>query len=173
MNAIKIFKNCKIQKLREYAQSYGNIETILIPFIKEFSNEIHLLDDEGKHTRTMRKGTKLLKGFSGVEISERSFKILTGKNKRANDIIKAERKAVQEAENEIFRKQNFEDLENLRKEFATDSKFLEKIKYRIENYSSKHWRNWVRMKVCQRIANENFSAFTLSASQIRDIANEF
>ena len=47
--------------------------------------------------------------------------------------------------------------------------FVQKIKNRIENESSKDWRNWVRMKSCQAINNENFGTFELSAVDVSEI----
>ena len=77
---MKIFANATVTKLREYSQSYGSKETKKVDFIKEFDNEIQLFNYLGAHIRTMRKGTKLLKSFSGVEITERTFKSRTKKN---------------------------------------------------------------------------------------------
>lgn len=54
--------------------------------------------------------------------------------------------------------------------FTNNTDFLAKIKDRIENYPSKQWRNWVRMKVCSKIANERFDLLTLCATDIREIA---
>ena len=79
-----IYKNCEVVKLREYSKSYGSRETIKVSFIKEFNNEIWLLNNEGQHIRTLRKHTKLLISYSGILITERSFKILRGKNKKEN-----------------------------------------------------------------------------------------
>lgn len=47
--------------------------------------------------------------------------------------------------------------------------FAEKLRNRIENYPSKEWRNWVRMKVAQKITNERFDLLTLTAAEIRDL----
>lgn len=61
----------------------------------------------------------------------------------------------------------------LRTEFKNDPEFLAKIKDRINNFSSRQWRNWVRMKVCQRICNEKFYLLTLSSPEIAEISEEF
>ena len=63
---MKILENATITKLRENKKSYGLEETKKVDFIKEFDNEIQLFNSFGAHIRTMRKGTKLLKSFSGV-----------------------------------------------------------------------------------------------------------
>jgi hypothetical protein len=58
----------------------------------------------------------------------------------------------------------------LKKLFVENPDFLNKIKNRIENFSSKNWRNWVCMKVCNKVANGKFELLTLSASEIRTIS---
>ena len=77
---MKILANATVTKLKEYSKSYGAPENIEVSFIKEFDNEIQLFNYLGSHLRTMRKGTKLLKSFYGVEITERTFKSRTKKN---------------------------------------------------------------------------------------------
>ena len=62
--------------------------------------------------------------------------------------------------------------ELLRAAFATDPEFLAKIQNRISNFSSKDWRNWVRLKACNKITNGRFELLTLSAPEIRGIAFE-
>ena len=98
---MKILANAAVTKLREYSQSYGSPETIEVSFIKEFDNEIQLFNSFGAHIRTMRKGTKLLKSFSGVEISERTFKSRTKKNlQKHRENIKLEAEAAQKKAND-------------------------------------------------------------------------
>ena len=52
--------------------------------------------------------------------------------------------------------------------FQNNPDFHAKIKNRIENFSSKEWRNWVRMKVCQVLNGEKFGTFELGATDIRE-----
>lgn len=48
--------------------------------------------------------------------------------------------------------------------------FVNKLKNRINNYTSKNWRSYICMKVCSKIIeNEKFSELKLTASEIRDI----
>ena len=98
---MKILANATITKLREYSQSYGSEETKNVDFIKEFDNEIQLFNYLGAHIRTMRKGTKLLKSFSGVEITERTFKCRTKKNlQKHRENIKIEAEAAKKKAND-------------------------------------------------------------------------
>ena len=97
----KYLANATITKLREYSKSYGSEETKKLDFIKEFDNEIQLFNYFGAHLRTMRKGTKLLKSFSGVEISERTFKSRTKKNlQKHRENIKLEAEAAKKKAND-------------------------------------------------------------------------
>ena len=99
---MKILANATVTKLREYSKSYGSEETKKVDFIKEFDKEIKLFNSFGAHLRTMRKGTKLLKSFSGVEISERTFKGRTKKNLQKNrENIKLEAEAAQRKADEL------------------------------------------------------------------------
>ncbi len=98
---MKILANAIITKLRENKKSYGAPETIEVSFIKEFDNEIQLFNYFGAHQRTMRKGTKLLKSFFGVEITERTFKSRTKKNlQKHRENIKLEAEAAQKKAND-------------------------------------------------------------------------
>ena len=98
---MKILANATVTKLREYSKSYGAPEIIEISFIKEFDNEIELFNCFGAHIRTMRKGTKLLKSFLGVEITERTFKSRTKKNlQKHRENIKIEAEAAQKKAND-------------------------------------------------------------------------
>ena len=98
---MKILADATITKLREYSKSYGSEETKKLDFIKEFDNEIQLFNYFGAHLRTMRKGTKLLKSFSGVEITERTFKSRTKKNlQKHRENIKLEAEAAKKKAND-------------------------------------------------------------------------
>ena len=98
---MKILANATITKLRENKKSYGAPETIEVSFIKEFENEIQLFNYLGAHIRTMRNGTKLLKSFSGVEITERTFKSRTKKNlQKHRENIKLEAEAAKKKAND-------------------------------------------------------------------------
>ena len=98
---MKILANATVTKLREYSKSYGAPEIIEISFIKEFDNEIELFNCFGAHIRTMRKGTKLLKSFLGVEITERTFKSRTKKNlQKHREKTKIEAEAAQKKAND-------------------------------------------------------------------------
>ena len=101
INKMKILANATITKLRENKKSYGLEETKKVDFIKEFENEIQLFNYLGAHIRTMRKGTKLLKSFSGVEITERTFKSRTKKNlQKHRENIKLEAEAAKKKAND-------------------------------------------------------------------------
>ena len=101
INKMKILANATVTKLRENKKSYGSEETKKADFIKEFENEIQLFNSFGAHLRTMRKGTKVLKSFSGVEISERTFKSRTKKNlQKHRENIKLEAEAAQKKAND-------------------------------------------------------------------------
>jgi hypothetical protein len=63
-----------------------------------------------------------------------------------------------------------EQLKALEYVFTTDLDFKAKIKERINKSSSKNWRSFVKLKVCQRIANERFNLFELTATDIRQLA---
>ena len=98
---MKILANATITKLKEYSRSYGSEETIEVSFIKEFENEIQLFNSIGRHQRTMRKATKLLKSFSGDEITERTFKSRTKKNlQKHRENIKIEAEAAHKKAND-------------------------------------------------------------------------
>ena len=86
------------------------------------------------------------------------------KEKQAKEV--AEIKAKLQAEIDALGNQS----ELLKDYFLSHPEFLARIKDRIENYSSKQWRGWVRMKVCSKITLERFDLLTLDASDIREIA---
>ncbi len=98
---MKILANATITKPREYSQAYGSEETKKVDFIKDFENEIQLFNYLGAQIRTMRKGTRLLKSFSGVEITERTFNSRTKKNlQKHRENIKLEAEAAQKKAND-------------------------------------------------------------------------
>ena len=98
---MKILANATNIKLREYSKSYGAPEIIEVSFIKEFDKEIQLFNSFGAHIRTMRKWTKLLKSFSGVEITERTYKMRTKKNlQKHRENIKLKAEAAQKKTND-------------------------------------------------------------------------
>ena len=101
INKMKILSNATVTKLRENKKSYGAPEMIEVSFIKEFDNEIQLFNSFGSHQRTLRKGTKLLKSFSGNKITERTFKKKKKKNLQKNrENIKIEAEAAQKKAND-------------------------------------------------------------------------
>jgi hypothetical protein len=77
---LNIYANGSVSKLKEYSQSYGN-EVVEFEgcYIFEYQNEIKIFDLFGRLLRTMKKGTKVLKSFTGTLISERTFKMRTKK----------------------------------------------------------------------------------------------
>ena len=85
---------------------------------------------------------------------------------------KAESEAA--AKQELKIKEIGDQSKILKAYFEANNEFLSRIKERISNYSSKDWRNWVRLKVCSKIiANGEFSLLTLSAPEIKAIAFQF
>lgn len=167
---MKILSNCELSKLKEYAKSYGNTEVLNIPFIHEYENTIICYNKTGKHLRTFKKGTKLLVSFKGKEISQRSYKM------RINKAIKAENIEAKEKLEKVFlietisQKKHLEQSEALKNIFINDSLFLSKIKNMISELSSQKWRKKVKLKVCQKIANEKFNKLFLTPTDIRNIA---
>lgn len=84
--------------------------------------------------------------------------------KRLQAIKKARQNRIEKEASEIRQNQRIELVEY----FENNPDFRTKIKNRIENFSSKQWRNWVRMKVCQVLNNEKFETFKLGATDIRE-----
>lgn len=170
---MKILRNVTIEKLREYRQSYGNKELVNYPFVLVFEKNISLLDKYGNHVRTMIIGTKLLISFSGSEISERSFKILTNKAKKEafklSEIAVIEQKKKIEATLEIVAKQKA-DLYYF---FQNNPEKIDKFKKAIESMSSSKWRNKLRMLAAKYINNEKFDGMELSAVDIREVVYTF
>ena len=83
---------------------------------------------------------------------------------RKNSIKKARQNRI---ENEASERRQNQRIE-LVAYFQNNPDFHAKIKNRIENFSSKEWRNWVRMKVCQVLNGEKFGTFELGATDIRE-----
>ena len=86
-NAHTILSNAKVAKLNEYRLSYGQPQTIEVPFVKVFVNEIHLINEVGTVIRVMKRGTKVLKSFTGTEISEKAFKTRINESKKSNQNV--------------------------------------------------------------------------------------
>lgn len=98
----KIMVNCQVTKRKEYSQSYGGVEVVDVPFIREYPTEIDILNATGETVRRMRKYTKLLIGFSGTEISERAFLIRCNKAAKERAAKIAERKAAEDAAKDAY-----------------------------------------------------------------------
>ena len=164
---MKVLSKCTVVKLREHAQSYGSPETIAAPYIKEFSNEIWLLNECGEHIRTMRKGTKLLVNYSGKEITQRQ---LTG---RANKAIlqRTNKRLADMAANEIAQKERqlIADVQAAKwAEFLANNP-ERKAKYidKCNTMSSGKWRNYLRLKAARHINGESFQNLEISAPQLK------
>lgn len=158
---ILILANCSVIKLREYSQSYGQPETIKVPYVKVYDKEIVLLTESGNHYRTMRKGAKLLIDYSGIQITERAFKMRTNKVKReieAKAKVKAEQDRLTQEANNRAAKQFLFLWENMLKQTPERCKrYLAETKTRPSNSSrSGNWRNWLRMKAAKHINNGHF-----------------
>jgi len=164
---MKVLSNCSVTKLREYSQSYGSPEILNVPYIKEFANEIWLCNECGEHTRTMKKGTKLLISFTGKEITQRQLTgrvnkaILQRTNKRLEDM--AANQIAQEARQLIADQQA-----KLWAKFLADNP-ESKAKYiaKCESMSSSKWRNYLRMKAAKHINGESFQNIHVSAPQLK------
>ena len=83
---------------------------------------------------------------------------------RKNSIKKASQNRIEIEASERRQNQRIELVEYLK----NNPDFHAKIKNRIENFPSKQWRNWVRMKVCQVLNDEKFGTFELGATDIRE-----
>jgi hypothetical protein len=165
---MKVLSNCSLTKLREYAQSYGTQETIPVPFIKEFQNEIWLLNDCGEHTRTMRKGTKVLIDFTGTEITERQLKTRANKAiaARTNERLKAiEEQKQQEAINEAIAADQLTKWKVFLQE-NPDKKEYFKEKSKV--LKSSKFRNYLRLKAARHINNESFENLQIDAYEIKE-----
>lgn len=168
--ANNIFANCEVVKRKELSKSYGELETIKVPFILEFDKCIYLLNECGEFVREMRLGTKLLYGYTGTPISERALKIRENKNlkiREANRLIRQENERIA---NESSAKKLSEQEAILKSTFEADKEFLAKIQDRINNHSGKDWRGWIKMKVCAKVFGGKFENMKLPSTSIRDIA---
>lgn len=164
---MKTLANATVTKLKEYSQSYGQPETIKVPFINVLANEIHLLNEFGKVTRIMRKGTKLLIDYNGTEISERAFKIRTNKAslvaKEAAAIAEKEQEQRAAANQIITEKQLSDWIEFIK---ANPDKVAQ-LKEKISTMPSSKWRNLLRMKAAKYINLGKFDTLMLSAPQLK------
>lgn len=164
---MKVLSNCSLTKLREYRQSYGSQETLNVPYIKEFANEIWLCNECGEHTRTMKKGTKLLISFIGKEITQRQLIVRANKailqrtNKRlaymaANEIAQKERQLIADAQAAKW-------TDFLANNPESKAKYIAKC----ETMSSGKWRNYLRLKAAKHINGESFQHLEISAPQLK------
>lgn len=154
---MKVLSNCTVTKLREYSQSYGSPKTLNVPYIKEFANEIWLLNDCGEHTRTMRKGTKVLISFKGTEITERQLK--TRANKAIAERTSQRLKAIEEQ-----RQQESIAAEQLTKwkmflQANPDKK--DYFKEKGKAMPSKKFENYLTMKFAKNCNNEIFAGILI------------
>lgn len=170
MQNYKILANCTVTKLKELSKSYGKPEEIKVPYIFEHSDKIELTNVCGYNIRTMKKGTKLLISYTGTEISKRAFKIRTNKAAKELEERNKQRQAEQQAEMEANELLKQEQAEILRNEFLKNTAFLNQITHRIETESNKHWRGWVKMKVCGKLFDGQFNKMVLTPTIIRDVA---
>ena len=166
----RILANCTVTKLKELSKSYGKPEEIKVPFIFEYADKIELMNVCGYNIRTMKKGTKLLKSFTGTEITERAYNLRI--NKAAKELAERnkERQAIQQAQQAENKRLIQGQTEILRTEFSKDTDFLNQIVNRIETESNKNWRGWVKMKVCAKLFDGQFNKMALTPTIIRDVA---
>ena len=166
---MKVLKNCTLIKLREYSSSDGSRETICIPYIKEYENEIMLFNSLGNCTRTMKKGTKLLISFSGKEIKEEIFLKNTKKAIKLHlEECKKERERAEQKQreiNNIAEKQGEKWNEFLK----ANPSSAEKYKTKVNILPSSKWRNYLRMKAAKNINAEKFEGLEISAPKLKAI----
>lgn len=166
---MKILANVTIEKRKEYSQSYGGVKTIEFPFVKDFGNEIHLLDKTGYLVRVMRTGTKLLISHSGTEISERAF---NGRVKKAQKEADQKRAIAQEEadkrqkERAIIVIEQAQKWENLLK---NNPEKIEKYKAKIKEMNSSKWRNYLNMKFAKNCNSGTFQNIEISAGELKSI----
>jgi phosphorylcholine metabolism protein LicD len=170
---MKILANASVTKLRELSKAYGAPETIQVSFIKEFDKEIWLCNSFGNHIRTLKKGTKLLISFFGIEISQRALNLRVKKAVKFNEINRLEREAkdevYQKARNIIAKNQLSKWVELLK----SDRTRIDRYKSKIENSSSNasrssNWRNWLRMKAAKHINDGKFEGLEVSVPELRE-----
>ena len=70
---MKHYSNIEVIKLKEYSQSYGGRETINYAYGIDTGNQWYFYSENGLHSRTMRKGTKVLIDVQGDAMSEEAF----------------------------------------------------------------------------------------------------
>lgn len=166
---MKILSNVTIKKRKEYSQSYGGVETIQVPFLKDFGGEVQLLDACGCHVRIMRTGTKLLIEFKGTEITERTF---NGRTKKNQELAKTAReKSTAEREAQINRIQQIADaqLEKWASFLAANPEKVTKYTNIINTLSSTKWRSILKMKAAKHINEGKFDSLEVSPAQLRDV----
>ena len=165
----RVLANVEITKLREYSQSYGSKETIIVPFVKEYEKEIVIINQFGDYIRSMKKGTKLLIGFKGTEISERAFKMRT---KKATDERNFERE-IAKIEQEIMYIANGFLRQDQERDFVkvlkANPELAEKIKTRIDTTPSKNWRNWVKLQAVKALDLKTFDELRLDPRGIKEL----
>lgn len=171
MTQLSILLQATVVKLKEYRSSYGSPESIVYPFVKEFNNEIHLLNSSGKHLRTLRKGTKLLCGYSGKLITERAFKVRINKAIALNKLKALKSKSHMYTS--ILRMSEFST-----RQAALWTKFLienpEKVikyKEKIASMPSSKGRNLLRLKAAKYVNGGEFNGLEISAPKLLNILN--
>lgn len=70
---MKHYSNIEVIKLKEYSQSYGGRETINYAYGIDTDKQWYFYSENGLHSRTMRKGTKVLIDVQGDAMSEEAF----------------------------------------------------------------------------------------------------
>ena len=70
---MKHYSNVIVTKLREYSRSYGATETVGYAYGIDTGKQWYFYSENGLHSRTMRKGTKVLIDVNGVAMSEEAF----------------------------------------------------------------------------------------------------
>ena len=173
-NKPKILANCGLKKLKEYSRSYGSIETLSVPYIKDWGGEITLHSETGDCYRTMRKGTKLLIDFRGEPISERQFTVRTNKATKLRDIERKKQAEIEADEMAEKQAKAAVQAEAWAAYLTSNPEKVRRYKLRVNSSPSNssrsgNWRNWIRMKAAQKIAGEKFSDLVLSAPELRNI----
>ena len=166
---MKILANVELTKLREYSRSYGTAETIIVPFVQDYEDDIHLINDVGDCYRIMRKGTKLLISYHGEEITQRSFVIRVNKTIRKRNAEYLERKKLMDAEQKrisIIRDAQLTLWDDL---LLKHPMKVAKYKSKVESMPSSKWRNLLKMKAAKHINNGSFVGLEVSPAELKDI----
>jgi len=71
---MKHYSNIIMTKLKEYSRSYGGKETVNYAYGIDTGKQWYFYSENGLHSRTMRKGTKVLIDVQGDAMSEEAFK---------------------------------------------------------------------------------------------------